>query len=86
MGKPCTPDGSLNDQWRIARERAGLPESFVFHVIRDVAPSTLRRESVSLLVISTLMGHWDMISALTYQHVTSNSSREASDITASFAI
>ena len=86
IGKPFGRSGLVNQQWRLARERAGIPSEFVFHSIRHGAASTLRREGVSLPVISTLMGHSDMKSTLIYQHVTSNESREASDITASFSI
>ena len=60
--------------WHPLREKAGLPESFVFHDLRHCAASLLLAAGVDLKTIQMQLGHSDYaITANTYSHLLPNS-------------
>jgi integrase len=56
--------------WETARDKAGLPKSFVFHSLRHSFASDLAAAGAQLLDIATLLNHKSINTTKRYAHLT----------------
>jgi integrase len=60
---------SVMDQWRRARDRAGLPASFIPHALRHIFASDLLSKGARLDLVSKILGHKSVeITSKVYAH------------------
>lgn len=86
IGKPFSKNGLVNKQWRLARERAGLPKDFVFHSLRHAGATFLVREGIDMKMVSTLLGHASEKSTWRYRHISTKESQQASELTSGVSL
>lgn len=74
-----SPVGNIYRGFRVARDRAGLPETVTPHVLRHTA-ATWAAKNVSIEVVSKLLGHSDPRTTRDlYVHVGSDAAQPAAD-------
>ena len=84
LALPCCQGGERSQdnrgqQFREAREQAGLPDSLVLYCARHAFGTTVYEETGNLAMVMKVMGHTDVRTSMRYQHPILDPVRKAID-------